>query len=111
MEELSIKKTESGTTTGNIPSHLSQNPAEATAPISPPPQTFFGKVSNSIKTFFGGITARVRGAFRAVEKKTIKHVHQRKYRKEGHVQITHQLVYQSRGRSPGRAFSYPRTPK
>ena len=89
------KQAESGSTTDNAPSSLSQNPTEAVAPVSPPPRTFFGKVSNSIKIFFGGITARIRGAFRAVEKKTIKHVHQRKYRKEGHVQITHQLVYQS----------------
>ena len=89
------KQAESGSTTGHVPSHLSQNPTKAAAPVSPPPRTFFGKVSNSIKTFFGGITARIRRASHAVKKKTIKHVHQRKYRKEGHVQITHQLVYQS----------------
>ena len=89
------KKAKSGSTTDNVPSPLNQSPSGIETTKTLPPRTFFGKVSNSIKTFFGGITARIRGAFRAVEKKTIKHVHQRKYRKEGHVQITHQLVYQS----------------
>ncbi len=92
----SHKQAKPSSTTSHIPSSLDQNPTGTeTRKTKTPPQTFFGKVSNKVKTFFGGITARIRGGVHTAQKKAIKQVHQRKYRKEGHVQITHQLVYQS----------------
>ena len=82
---------ESGSMTGHRSSDLSLNPAEAEITASAPPQTFLGEVFDNIKTFFRGAATRVRGRILKAKKK----ITERKRRKTGHVQITHQLVYQS----------------
>ena len=85
------KEAESSSFTGHAPSHLNRNPTATRKTTTTPPQTFSKKVSNRTKIFAGRVVTKAKETFNKVKDK----IKQRKREKEGHLQITHQLVYQS----------------
>ena len=89
-EGASNKEVESGSIAGNISPHLNRNPVK-TKKTNTPPQNFVKRVSNRTKIVAGRVVEKAKETVNKVKDK----IKQRKREKEGHLQITHQLVYQS----------------
>ena len=85
------KEVESDSITGNTPSHLTRNPTAKRKTTTAPSQTFAKRVSNRTKILAGRVVKKAKETVNKVKDK----IKQRKREKEGHLQITHQLVYQS----------------